>query len=278
MRRTISRRKWCTFESELYIKKRWARSVFRNIKELRSIHTNKPLPLQHMSGLANAAARTSVSSPGSSRAYVAKMARMRRRNSSSLGSPLHSGGSPTNNPVNSPPASERGMPVGRKSRLSSSPVVASPSVEVARTPAAAKPSPPVVVDEPMGWYSGVGGAMGLDIRLEANMMEDKSAVMYIRSASQSIFWDREIKKVTFTTREDEKSKKKKTITWSKELMEGLKGSVVSQLDGYWDRIKDELALCIWLKVSRWVPAVPLYTTLKKVLKPVGPYPGGIETF
>ena len=53
-------------------------------------------------------------------------------------------------------------------------------------------------------------------------------------------------------------------------MEGLKGSVVSQIDGLYDTHENIITLKIWIKIG-WMPAVALNAKLKKVEAPVGPY-------
>eukprot|EP00943_MAST-04B_sp_MAST-4B-sp1_P002327 g2327.t1 len=126
---------------------------------------------------------------------------------------------------------------------------------------------------PDGWYSGVGGAMGLNVRVETQMFEkdgvgDLSSV-FVRSVNQVIFEDREIYDIKYTIGPI-KSKGCKSIKWDKKLMDGLKGSVVSQIDGEYNVKDNTIALTIWIKIG-WVPAVALHSTMKNVPHAIGPY-------
>ena len=67
-----------------------------------------------------------------------------------------------------------------------------------------------------------------------------------------------------------KKKGCKTIKWDKKLMDGLKGSVVSQIDGEYNTKDNTIALTIWIKIG-WVPAVALHSTMKNVPHAIGPY-------
>ena len=53
-------------------------------------------------------------------------------------------------------------------------------------------------------------------------------------------------------------------------MDGLKGSVVSQIDGEYNVKDNTIALTIWIKIG-WVPAVALHSTMKNVPHAIGPY-------
>ena len=243
-----------------------------------------PTTLCTMATMASASA-----SPGASEArkYVAKMTRMRQSRVSAVGSSFslsvasNSATQPSPAVKESPATLSEGATTTQPSILTStSPNVVSDKKMAAsagrRRSLAGGPSSPVITAPPtnalFGWYSGIGGTLGLEIRLEVHILAENQAVVNIHSASQSIFNDRLIDGVGFVISEDTKSATKKIITWSKDLMIGLKGSVVSQVDATWNTVKNEVSLCIWLKLGRWVPAVALNAVLKRVGQPVGPYP------
>jgi hypothetical protein len=126
---------------------------------------------------------------------------------------------------------------------------------------------------PDGWYSGVGGAMGLNVRVETQMFEKDGvgefSSVFVRSVNQVIFEDRAINDIKYTIGPIKK-KGCKTIKWDKKLMDGLKGSVVSQIDGEYNTKDNTIALTIWIKIG-WVPAVALRSTMKNVPHAIGPY-------
>jgi len=236
---------------------------------------------------------TIAASPGASEArkYVAKMTRMRQSRVSAAGSSFSS--SVASNSATQPSLAAKESPAmlseGATTTQPSTVTSTSPTVVSDKKMAAAagrrrsslaggasSPSSPVIMAPPtntlFGWYSGIGGTLGLEIRLEVHILTENQAVVNIHSASQSIFNDRLIEGVGFIISDDAKSATKKIITWSKDLMVGLKGSVVSQVDASWNTVKNEVSLCIWLKLGKWVPAVALNAVLKRVGQPVGPYP------
>ena len=121
--------------------------------------------------------------------------------------------------------------------------------------------------------SGVGGAMGLNVRVETEMFEkndtEELSSVFVRSINQTIFEDRAINDIKYKIGAmDNKGCKK--VEWDQKLMDGLKGSVVSQIDGEYNTKKNIISLAIWIKIG-WMPAVALYATMKSVPAAIGPY-------
>ena len=193
-----------------------------------------------------------VSSPG--KQYAAQMARKRRQSNLSTSSPLGKVLVATAPPVNA-----------EEVKLNASTVKTSES-----SVSTGQNITPPEVNVPDGWYSGVGGAMGLTVRVETEMTQKNGIIssVFVRSINQTIFEDREIEGIPCTLEEIDMDCR--SIVWQEKLMEGLKGSVVSQIDGLYNTKENTITLKIWIKIG-WMPAVALNAKLKKVEAPVGPY-------
>ena len=194
-----------------------------------------------------------VSSPG--KQYAAQMARKRRQSNLSTSSPLGKVLVATAPPVNA-----------EEVKLNASTVKTSES-----SVSTGQNITPPEVNVPDGWYSGVGGAMGLTVRVETEMTQKNGIIssVFVRSINQTIFEDREIEGIPCTLEEID-MEACRSIVWQEKLMEGLKGSVVSQIDGLYNTKDNTITLKIWIKIG-WMPAVALNAKLKKVEAPVGPY-------
>ena len=89
----------------------------------------------------------------------------------------------------------------------------------------------------------------LTVRVETEMTQKNGIIssVFVRSINQTIFEDREIEGIPCTLEEID-MEACRSIVWQEKLMEGLKGSVVSQIDGLYNTKDNTITLKIWIKI------------------------------
>ena len=115
-----------------------------------------------------------------------------------------------------------------------------------------------------GWYTGVGSAAGLKVRVEIQFKSTELMDVYVWSAMESVFGSRFIPDVCCSLKS--KTDSSGELETGPELMDGLKGTVVTGITIVINKTElgtFEVPLGIGLKISRFVP----HFTLKALLKP-----------
>ena len=220
--------------------------------------------------------------PSPGKQYAAQMARKRRQSfrtstPSPLGKVLNNSNKNTASDVllieNNKPSGKREVIVKSENKIVIQEKDEKEKKEKEKKPAVIIKKKVKKIGVPDGWYSGVGGTMGLNVRVETEMYEkndtEELSSVFVRSINQTIFEDRAINDIKYKIGAmDNKGCKK--VEWDQKLMDGLKGSVVSQIDGEYNTKKNIISLAIWIKIG-WMPAVALYATMKSVPAAIGPY-------
>ena len=103
----------------------------------------------------------------------------------------------------------------------------------------------------VGWFTGVGGGYGADIRLELNFSEFKNNEGYIDIwVWSSITEDFVIKKCKFSINNEETPE----LSFDSTIAEELKDRVVTNFIAKWDKENDKIYLTLTIQLSEWVPS------------------------
>jgi hypothetical protein len=103
---------------------------------------------------------------------------------------------------------------------------------------------------PQGWFSGVGGAVGMDVRIEMHCLPAEVGAdaaplrVTIWSSHPRQFVPRDITGVRYSLRGEDNE-----LVFSPELMEGLAGTVVTDVKGKWDRETNTIPLQVVVKIT-----------------------------
>lgn len=124
---------------------------------------------------------------------------------------------------------------------------------------------------PRGWFSGTGGAVGVNVRVELLFAEesgtDNPLHVFVWSSATSDF---DVPGVEFTLQPNGE------FSFGPQLMEGMKGSVVSAIEGVWVEELEEVHLAIHIKLSYFVPSFTLTAKLIAVDEPVRAVESGLK--